>query len=191
MSTEPHDRDEPALRFATPPRLALVVSRFNTEVTGGLRAGARAWLAEHDLALRDEDLFESPGAFELPLIAQTLARTGRYDGVICLGCVVKGDTAHFEFISLGAATGLMQASLSTGVPIAFGVLTTYTDEQAIVRRLWPGLATTRTTRAAKPRPRVPRALPYCRRSGPEDGRNTVKECQPDALPVDRQRNLTR
>jgi 6,7-dimethyl-8-ribityllumazine synthase len=119
--------------FVVPPRLALVVSRYNTDVTGGLREGALGWLAEHGITVRDEDLFDSPGAFELPLIAQTLARTGRYDGVICLGCVVKGDTAHFEFISLGVATGLMQASLATGVPIAFGVLTTYTDQQAIVR----------------------------------------------------------
>ena len=114
-------------------RLAVVVSRFNPEITGGLREGARAWLAEHGITLREEDLFDSPGAFELPLIAQTLARSGRYGGVICLGCVIKGDTAHFEFISLGAATGVMQASLVTGVPIAFGVLTTYTEEQAIAR----------------------------------------------------------
>ena len=124
---------EAVLHFTHAPRLALVVSRFNTDVTGGLREGARSWLAEHDIVHRDEDLFDSPGAFELPLIAQALARSGRYDGVICLGCVIKGDTAHFEFISLGAATGLMQASLATGVPIAFGVLTTYTEEQAIVR----------------------------------------------------------
>ena len=119
--------------FTVPPRLALVVSRFNPDVTGGLRDGARAWLADHAIALRDEDLFGSPGAFELPLIAQALARSGRYDGVICLGCVIKGDTAHFEFISLGTTIGLMQASLATGVPIGFGVLTTYTDEQATVR----------------------------------------------------------
>ncbi len=127
-----HNQDVP-LAFSRPPRVALVVSRFNTDVTGGLKDGARAWLAEHDIVHRDEDLFDSPGAFELPLIAQALARSGRYDGVICLGCVIKGDTAHFEFISLGAATGLMQASLATGVPIAFGVLTTYNEEQAIVR----------------------------------------------------------
>ena len=124
---------EASLRFSHPPRLALVVSRFNTDVTGGLREGARGWLAEHGIVHQDEDLFDSPGAFELPLIAQALARSGRYDGVICLGCVIKGDTAHFEFISLGAATGLMQASLASGVPIAFGVLTTYNEEQALVR----------------------------------------------------------
>ncbi len=74
-----------------------------------------------------------PGAFEIPLIAQTLAECGRYDGVVCLGCVIKGDTAHFEFISLGAAAGLMQATLNTEVPVTFGILTTYTDEQARIR----------------------------------------------------------
>lgn len=123
----------PDFRFATPPRIALVVSRFNDDITGGLRTGALEWLGEHAIGVADPDLIAAPGAFELPLIAQALARTGRYQGVICLGCVIKGDTAHFEFISLGAASGLMQASLATGVPIAFGILTTYTEEQAIVR----------------------------------------------------------
>lgn len=115
------------------PRLALVVSRFNEEVTGGLLGGARQYLAEKGIPVSPEDVFHAPGAFETPLIAQKLARTGRYDGVICLGCVIKGDTAHFEFISLGATIGIMQASLSTGVPISFGILTTYTDEQAAAR----------------------------------------------------------
>ncbi|WP_428395408.1 6,7-dimethyl-8-ribityllumazine synthase [Lichenicoccus sp.] len=115
------------------PRLALVISRFNPEITGGLRDGAQAWLAEHGITLQEADVFESPGAFELPLIAQALARSGRFGGVICLGCVIKGDTAHFEFISLGASIGLMQASLATQVPISFGILTTYTEEQAVAR----------------------------------------------------------
>lgn len=117
----------------TPLRLAVVVSRFNPEVTEGLLAGTRRELAERGVPLLDADIFHAPGAFEIPLLAQTLAKTGRYAGVICLGCVIKGDTAHFEFISLGAATGLMQATLATGVPITFGILTTYTDEQAVVR----------------------------------------------------------
>jgi 6,7-dimethyl-8-ribityllumazine synthase len=112
-------------------RLAIVVSRFNPEVTGGLLKGAEAVIREQGLA--DAEVIYAPGAFETPLIAQTLARTDRYDGVICLGCVIKGDTAHFEFISLGAAVGLMQAGLATETPIAFGILTTYTDEQAEVR----------------------------------------------------------
>ena len=115
------------------PRLALVVSRFNEEVTGGLLKGAKEYLSEKGISLAPEDVYSAPGAFETPLIAQKLAQSGRYQGVICLGCVIKGDTAHFEFISLGATLGIMQASLNTGVPISFGILTTYTDEQAEVR----------------------------------------------------------
>ena len=114
-------------------RFAIVISRYNTEVTGGLFEGACAFLAEQGIQLKPDDVIDAPGAFEIPLIAQTAARSGRFSGVICLGCVVKGDTAHFEFISLGAAIGIQQASLSTGVPIAFGILTTYTDEQAAIR----------------------------------------------------------
>jgi 6,7-dimethyl-8-ribityllumazine synthase len=114
-------------------KLAILVSRFNTEVTEGLLHGAQAYLAEQGIPFDSKDLFRAPGAFEIPLMAQTLAKTGRYQGVICLGCVIKGDTAHFEFISLGATVGIMQAQLATEVPITFGILTTYTDEQAIVR----------------------------------------------------------
>jgi 6,7-dimethyl-8-ribityllumazine synthase len=129
MSTSSPPAARPALTPA--PRLAILVSRFNTAVTGGLREGALAWLQEN--GIKDPDVFEAPGAFELPLMAQSLARTRRYEGIICLGCVIKGDTAHFEFISLGATIGLMQAQLQTGVPMAFGVLTTYGEEQAIAR----------------------------------------------------------
>lgn len=117
----------------TAPRIAVVVSRFNPEVTEGLLLGTRKELAERNVPLLEEDIYRAPGAFEIPLIAQTLAECGRYDGVVCLGCVIKGDTAHFEFISLGAAAGLMQATLNTEVPVTFGILTTYTDEQAILR----------------------------------------------------------
>lgn len=112
-------------------RFAIVVSRFNPEVTGGLLRGAEAVLSEQKIS--PAEVIYAPGAFEIPLIAQTLAHTDRYDGVICLGCVIKGDTAHFEFISAGSALGLMQAGLSTETPITFGILTTYTDEQAEVR----------------------------------------------------------
>jgi 6,7-dimethyl-8-ribityllumazine synthase len=114
-------------------RFAVVTSRFNEEITGGLRRGARAWLEEHGVGDGQVEEFDAPGAFEIPLIAQRLARTGRYAGVICLGCVIKGDTAHFEFISLGATIGIQQAMLATGVPISFGVLTTYDDAQAEAR----------------------------------------------------------
>jgi len=114
-------------------KLAVVVSRFNTEVTGGLREGAKKVFQEKEIPLSNITFIDAPGAFEIPLIAQTLAQSKKYDGVICLGCVIKGDTAHFEFISLGATMGIQQAMLSTGVPIAFGIITTYTDEQAVVR----------------------------------------------------------
>ena len=115
------------------PRIAIVVSQFNPEVTGGLLKGALDLLQERGAPVAAKDIIDAPGAFELPLIAQTLVRTERFEGVVCLGCVIKGDTAHFEFISLGTSLGLMTASLSTETPITFGVLTTYTDEQAQVR----------------------------------------------------------
>jgi 6,7-dimethyl-8-ribityllumazine synthase len=114
-------------------KFAVVVSRFNEEVTGGLLKGTRQFLGEKGLTVDAEDLYYAPGAFEIPLIAQQLAATKHYAGVICLGCVIKGDTAHFEFISLGATIGILQASLKTETPISFGILTTYTDEQAAVR----------------------------------------------------------
>lgn len=113
--------------------IAIVVSRFNEEITSGLLRSAKAYLASKSIDVPDSAIFWARGAFELPLIAQVLARQKRYDGVICLGCVIKGDTAHFEFISLGASLGVMQASLATETPITFGILTTYTDEQAEAR----------------------------------------------------------
>jgi 6,7-dimethyl-8-ribityllumazine synthase len=116
----------------TMPRLAIVVSQFNPEVTHGLRDGALAYLAENGVTLSSRDVFSAPGAFETPLIAKRLAQSG-YDGVICLGCVIKGDTAHFEYISEATAHGLMQVGLETGKPVTFGILTVYTDEQAVAR----------------------------------------------------------
>ena len=115
------------------PRLAMVTSRFNTAITDGLKRGALARLAVSHITVAEGDMFEVPGAYEVPLVAQRLARTGRYDGIIALGCVIKGETAHFEFISLGATMGTMQAMLATETPIAFGVITTYTEEQAEAR----------------------------------------------------------
>lgn len=128
-------------------KFAIIRSRFNEEVTSGLEQGAIAYLSEQGFSKDTLDFFLAPGAFELPLMAKLLVKTGRYDGVICLGCVIKGDTAHFEFISLGASTGLMQASLETETPISFGVLTTYTDAQAIVRST-PGTAENKGREAA-------------------------------------------
>lgn len=114
-------------------RIAIVVSRFNEPVTSGLKRGALAYLAEQGIKVAEADIYAAPGAFEIPLIAQTLAKSKQYDGVVCLGCVIKGDTAHFEFISLGATYGLMQTNLKMEMPITFGIITTYTDEQAIAR----------------------------------------------------------
>ncbi len=114
-------------------KFAILMSQFNEEVSTGLRQGAVNYLKEHDIRVADEDFYLAPGAFEIPLLAQTLAETRRYAGIICLGCVIKGDTAHFEFISLGATLGMMQAMLATKTPMSFGILTTYTDDQAKVR----------------------------------------------------------
>jgi 6,7-dimethyl-8-ribityllumazine synthase len=112
---------------------AVVVSRFNPEITEGLLKGALAALA--GAAVRDEDIIvvRVPGAFEIPMAALKLAESGRFDAVICLGCLIKGDTMHFEYIAEAASHAIMDASAATGVPIAFGVLTTLTDEQAEVR----------------------------------------------------------
>jgi 6,7-dimethyl-8-ribityllumazine synthase len=114
-------------------RFAIVVSKFNEDVTGGLLRGALGYLKGKKSSTTEKDVFYAPGAFELPLIAKQLAKKKKYDGVICLGCVIKGDTMHFEFISLGATLGLLQAGLETNKPVTFGVLTTTTEEQAVLR----------------------------------------------------------
>lgn len=114
-------------------RFAVVVSQFNRDITNGLLRGTQNYLEQNKITLDLKDIFYSPGAFEIPLLAQKLAKTKKYAGIICLGCVIQGETAHFEFISLGATMGLMQAMLNTEVPITFGILTTYDDAQAFHR----------------------------------------------------------
>ena len=114
-------------------RFAIVVSRFNPEITDGLLSGARDALAQADVRDDDVTLVRVPGAFELPVAAQRLAESGRFDAVICLGCLIKGDTMHFEYIADAATRGISDVGLATGVPVTFGVLTTLTDEQAEVR----------------------------------------------------------
>jgi 6,7-dimethyl-8-ribityllumazine synthase len=111
-------------------RFAVVVSRFNDAITERLADGARAALAEAGAAASDIDVLHVPGAFELPQAARCAAETGRFDAVVCLGCVIRGATAHFEYISASVAHGIQDASGETGVPMAFGVLTTDTWEQA-------------------------------------------------------------
>jgi 6,7-dimethyl-8-ribityllumazine synthase len=114
-------------------RFAIVASRFNEEVTRGLLAGARDTLAE--ASVRDEDvtIVHVPGAFEIPLTARVLAETGRFDAIICIGSLIKGETMHFEYIASATSHGIMDAAAATGVPMAFGVLTTLTEEQALQR----------------------------------------------------------
>ena len=114
-------------------RFAIVVSRFNVDVTEGLLKGAHAALTEAGVRNEDVTLVRVPGAFELPVTAARLAESGRFDAIICLGCVIKGDTMHFEYISAAASQGIMHASLSSGVPVAFGLLTALDDAQALAR----------------------------------------------------------
>ncbi|MCM0606114.1 MAG: 6,7-dimethyl-8-ribityllumazine synthase [Xanthomonadaceae bacterium] len=113
--------------------IAIVWSKYHKEITDGLLAGAKEILAENEIPFFDKDLFVAPGAFEMPLIAKKIAESGKYQGVVCLGCVIKGDTAHFEYISDATAHGLQNVALQTGVPIGFGILTTYNEEQALLR----------------------------------------------------------
>jgi 6,7-dimethyl-8-ribityllumazine synthase len=114
-------------------RFAVVVSRFNESITSALRDGALAALREAGAPQADVEQLWVPGAFELPQAARAAAETGRFDAVVCLGCVIRGDTPHFEYISAAAAHGVMAAAGETGVPMAFGVLTTDTEAQALER----------------------------------------------------------
>ncbi|GIW05239.1 MAG: 6,7-dimethyl-8-ribityllumazine synthase [Dehalococcoidia bacterium] len=114
-------------------RIAIAVARFNELVTTALLAGARSGLERHGVNPDDIDIAWVPGSFELPLVADRLARTERYDAIICLGAVVRGETAHFDYVAGGAATGIGRVALESGRPIIFGVLTVDTLEQALAR----------------------------------------------------------
>ena len=109
-------------------KFAILVARFNSTITEKLLAGAQDAMAKAEADL--VDVFDVPGAFELPLAAKQLALTGRYDGIVALGAVIRGQTAHFEYVAGEAARGLQQVALETTVPVAFGVLTTDTQQQA-------------------------------------------------------------
>ena len=111
-------------------RFAIVYSRFNDAITESLRDGARRALDEAGARADDVEVVSVPGAFELPQAARSLAETGTFDAVVCLGCVIRGATPHFEYIAASVAHGIQEASGDTGVPMAFGVLTTDSWEQA-------------------------------------------------------------
>jgi 6,7-dimethyl-8-ribityllumazine synthase len=120
--------------FSPPPgRFALVAARFNHFVVERLVEGAADALRRHGVTDDAIDLAWVPGSFEIPLVAQKLARTGRYAAVICLGAVIRGDTDHYDHVAGGVTSGVAQAALMTGVPVIFGVLTCDTLEQAINR----------------------------------------------------------
>ena len=114
-------------------RFALVVGRFNELISNQLLGGALDCFRRHDVADGDVDVAWVPGAFEMPLVAERLARDGNYDGVVCLGAVIRGGTPHFEYVSAEVAKGIAKVMLDTGVPVVFGVLTTDTIEQAVER----------------------------------------------------------
>jgi len=111
----------------------IVVSRFNDFITAKLLDGAVDALVRHGAKEDDIDVVKVPGAFEIPLAAKKLAAKGRYHAVICLGTVIRGSTPHFDYVAAEVSKGVASASLETGVPIAFGVLTTDTIEQAVER----------------------------------------------------------
>jgi 6,7-dimethyl-8-ribityllumazine synthase len=111
--------------------IAVVVARYNEDVTKRLLRGAMGALQERGVA--EPDVYWVPGSLELPVTALTLAEKGQHDAIVCLGCVIRGETFHFEVVAGQAAAGIMQVQLDTGVPVAFGVLTTDTYEQAEAR----------------------------------------------------------
>jgi 6,7-dimethyl-8-ribityllumazine synthase len=114
-------------------KFGIVVSRFNELVTSKLLDGALDCLKRHDADEKDIDIFFCPGSFEIPFVAKKIALTGKYDALICLGAVIRGETPHFDYIANEVSKGIAQVQLETGIPIAFGILTTDDVEQALNR----------------------------------------------------------
>jgi len=111
----------------------IIVGRFNEFIGSKLLGGALDALKRHDAQEENIDLVWAPGAFEIPIIAQKMAKTGRYDAIICLGAVIRGSTPHFDYVSAEVSKGIASVSLDSGIPVIFGVLTTDSIEQAIER----------------------------------------------------------
>jgi len=114
-------------------KFALIISRFNELISKKLLEGALDCLLRHDVKDKDISVIWVPGAFEIPLVAQKAAQTGKFDAVICLGALIRGATPHFEYVSAEVTKGISQVSLQTGLPVIYGILTTDTIEQAIER----------------------------------------------------------
>ena len=129
LKTELHRSDISAAGF----RFAIVVSRWNNELTSKLAAGALQALTEAGVGENAIETFQVPGAFELPVACLRAAKTGDFDAVIALGIVIRGDTPHFDYVAGQAAAGILQASMQTGIPVMFGVITADTLQQALDR----------------------------------------------------------
>ena len=114
-------------------KIAIVASRFNELVTSRLIEGAKDTLMRHDVSHNSIDVYWVPGAFELPLIAKEIALSGKYDAIIALGAVIRGDTPHFDYVSAEMSKGLASVGLEHRVPVMFGVLTCDTLDQALIR----------------------------------------------------------
>ena len=114
-------------------RFALIVSRYHDFVTDRLQAGALEALEAADVASDDVAVIKVPGAFEIPVAARRAAETRQFDAIVCLGCVIRGGTPHFEYIASAVASGISSAAADTGVPMTFGVLTTNSVEEALER----------------------------------------------------------
>ena len=114
-------------------RIGIVAARFNEFITSKLLSGAVDGLLRHDVQEKDIHVAWVPGAFEIPLIASKMAKSGKYDGVICLGAVIRGATSHYDYVCNEVSKGIAAVSLESGVPVMFGILTTENIEQAIER----------------------------------------------------------
>lgn len=114
-------------------KIGIVVARFNEFITSKLLGGALDGLRRHDVQEKDVSVAWVPGAFEIPLIASKMAKSGKYDGVICLGAVIRGSTSHYDYVCNEVSKGIAAISLESGIPVMFGVLTTENIEQAIER----------------------------------------------------------
>ncbi len=121
------------LRVSADARFAIIASRWNPSVTDALVEGARKAFLAHGISPAAVDVVRVPGAWELPMVANDAAQSGRYAGIVALGCVVRGDTRHYEQVADGASNGLMQVALTTGVPVMNGVLAVETFEDAVAR----------------------------------------------------------
>ena len=114
-------------------KVGIVASRFNEFITAKLLSGAMDSLVRHDVAETDIDVAWVPGAFEIPVVASKMAKSGKYDAVVCVGAVIRGDTSHYDYVCNEVSKGVAQVGLATGVPVIFGVVTTENIEQAIAR----------------------------------------------------------